>query len=77
MVRERAVRERTGRLGPALAGLVGFLLGIVVTLLVQFAMLPNRLDPGSPACRDAFEAFSEGERTPDLRELVRSCTRDR
>lgn len=61
---------------PIVMGLLGFLLGVLVTLLVRTAVLPDKRDPASPDCRAAFAAFSEGERTPDLRSLVRGCTRD-
>ena len=62
-----------------LSGLSALLLGIALgaagTLLLQ-RLVGGSLDPATPACSQAFEAFTLGERTPALRSQVRDCTRE-
>ena len=75
-IRSRSVSREAGARQRSLAvGLVSFLLGGVVTVGALIALTGTR-DPGSPECRSAFTASSEGERTPALRKAVRTCAGD-
>lgn len=61
----------------ALTALVlGIALGAAGTLLLQRSVIGDFIDPASPTCRQALEAFTLGERTPALRSLVLDCTRE-